>query len=157
MQPKTIADYGGPYKDALPVEDPETQLGSDAFNALAEDTAQLTRTGLRAIARFATDIAQSPGVHGAVSVWGSSPAHRPTVTRNNVGVYSILYPPLFRDANGVEEEVSFLFAQASIDGVTPGHARILVIAASLVIVHVFDASWALSDLGGGTPIVVWMR
>jgi hypothetical protein len=157
MQPKTIADYGGPYRDALPVEDPETQLASDAFNALAEDTAQLTRTALRAIVRFATDAAPNLAVQGAVSVWGSTSAHRPTVTRNNVGVYSILYPLSFPDANGVEEEVSFLFAQASIDGVTPGHARILMIAANLVIIHVFDASWTLSDLGAGTPIVVWLR
>lgn len=157
MQPKTIADYGGPYKDALPVEDPETQLGSEAFNALAEDTAQLTRTALRAIVRFSTGPGQNPTVQGAVSVWGSTPAHRPTITRNSVGVYSVLYPLSFPDANGVEEEVSFLFAQASIDGVTPGHARILMIAANLVIVHVFDASWTLSDLGAGAPIVVWLR
>ena len=157
MQSKIIGDYGGPYKDALPVEDPETQLSSDAFNALAEDTAQLTRTGVRAIARFATDTASNPAVTRAVSVWGNARAQQPTITRNGIGQYTVTYPASFIDANGVSEDVSFLFAQASIEGTTPGHVRVSSIAANVIGIRVFDASWAPSDLGGNVPIGVWLR
>lgn len=157
MQSKTIGDYGGPYKDALPVEDPETQLSSDVFNALAEDAAQLTRTGIRAIARFMTDPSSNPAVTQAVSVWGNAIAQQPTITRNGIGQYTATYPVSFVDANGVSEDVSFFFAYPSIEGTTPGHVRVSSIAANVIGIRVFNASWALSDLGGNVPIVIWLR
>jgi hypothetical protein len=157
MQSKHIGDYGGPYKDALPVEDPETQLSSDAFNALAEDAAQLTRTGLRAIIRFATQTASDPAVMQAVGVWGNATAQQPTITRRGIGHYAVEYPVSFVDPNGVSEDVSFLFGQASIEGDAPGHVRVSGIAANVVVIYVFDKSWEKSDLGGDIPIVVWLR
>lgn len=161
MQSKTIGDYGGPYKDALPVEDPETQLGADAFNALSEDAAQLTRTGVRAIVRFATRTAAPEqivqNVTAVVSVWGNTMAQQPTITRRGTGEYEVTFPPSFVDANGVREDVSFLFGQASIEGDAPGQARVKSIASNVIVIRIFDASWTLSDLGGNVPIVVWLR
>jgi len=68
---RVLADYGGPFEDALPVEDPETQLAADQYNRLAEDTAQLTRSGTRAILRFGTTTGAPPNVTSACSVWGN--------------------------------------------------------------------------------------
>jgi len=154
---RVLADYGGPFEDALPVEDPETQLAADQYNRLAEDTAQLTRSGTRAILRFGTTTGAPPNVTSACSVWGNGDGQRPNIKRDGAGVYLVTYSTSFTDELGKEEEVFFSYGLPQIEGVKPGHVRLLAIAGNAVTVGVFDPAWLPSDLGGGVTITLWLR
>lgn len=157
MQDRVLGDYGGPFEDALPIEDPETQLSADQYNRLAEDTAQLTRTGTRAIVRFSTTTGAEPMVQSACSIWGNGDAQRPALKRAAAGHYMITYPPSFVDELGQEEEVFFSYCFPQIEGAAPGHARLLSVEGSMIKMAVFDATWSASDLGGGVIVTLWLR
>jgi len=154
---RVLADYGGPFEDALPIEDPETQLSADQYNRLAEDAAQLTRAGTRAIVRFATVTGATAAITSACSVWGNGETQRPSIQRTAPGTYLLTYPTSLLDELGEEEDIFFSYALPQLEGATPGHARVLSVEGNTVKLSVFDAAWSASDLGGGVPVTLWLR
>ena len=153
MTPKTLASYGAPKADSLPIEDPTTQLASSEFNSLAEDCAQLTRTAPRAIVWF--NAGATPTIFRAVSVWGNGLAQQPTITRPIPGQYVITYPATVFDGNGVAESLNFNFAQAAINATIAAHARINSVSSNVVWCWTLDSTFTPSDLGG-VGVTVWI-
>jgi len=110
MEPRTLSTYGAPYVDGEVVQNPETQVGSDDFNRLCEDVAQMTRTSLRAAVRWLTigtvdDVPSSQVWHK--SLWGTGDLTKPTVSRTGAGLYTVTYDSSFNDGLGEAETVAF--------------------------------------------------
>lgn len=156
MDFKVIADYGGPFADALPAEDPTTQLASDFFNRLAEDAAQLTRTAPRAFVKFTainTVAAVTISAGNARSQWGTSSQYFPSVARTATGLYTITYSASYDDGLAESETVSFFDAEAKLDSLTAvGHGQCTV-AGNVVSVALFDMAGAAADFTGSTVTV----
>lgn len=148
MLPKSIGDYGGPFIDRVPVSNPRTQLSADKGNRLFEDSAQSTRTALRAIVQFDTVSSGSPTAITHCSVWGSGDGQKPGIVRSGTGVYVVTYAASFLDGLGVTETVSFLFGEPSLIGSVNGYARIASIASNVITVNTFNTSWVANDLVG---------
>ncbi len=160
MLSKTIADYGGIKVDAGPMRNPQSQLAAAQHNRLAEDTAELTRTGWRAIVTFATIAAAAPQT-GATSydttVFGNGASYQPAVAKTTTGTYTLTYQSSYTDGLSVPETVQWYVAKGSASSSTFGHVQCVVTAANVVTVYVFDGTPTLSDLGGAIPITVWIR
>jgi hypothetical protein len=152
MTPKTLQDYGAPKADALPIEDPTTQLASDEFNQLAEDCAQLTRTAPRAIVWFIASA--SPTIYKAVSVWGSGLAQQPTITHPSAGQFVITYPATMINGLGVSEPLNFNFAHAQVLATVGCHARINQVASNDIWVWTLDPGFNPFDPGVG--VTAWI-
>jgi hypothetical protein len=166
MLPKTIESYGGPYISAEPVSDPQTEQSAEYGNRSFEDLAQCTRTVPRAFVSFNTSSggAGAISVLDAISVYGDSGTATPDIEKTATGTYTVTYATEYEDALvGTESDsvseteiVSFRFGWGSARGSTFGHAQIDP-ADNVVTVYVFDAAGALSDLGGGKRIDVFLR
>lgn len=156
MQDLSLSDLGGPFGNALPPEDPETQLDAKQYNLAALTVAQASRTAYRAIVEFITSATATvlPGAD-AVSVWGNATAQQPTIQRTASGVYLVTYPTSFVNELEETEEVLFRFGHASI--ANPGFALVNSLLGNVITVQVFDTTWTLSDLGGGVPVILWLR
>jgi hypothetical protein len=158
MEPKVIADYGGPFVDRGVVRDPTSQMSADKGNRVFEDVAQGTRTVTRArvlfqLATSGSTISASNVTH--TSVWGSGSSEKPTVTRAGAGEYTVTWAASFDDALGETESVVFTYAdgQPNVRGATNGYARILNIVSNVVTLDVYDTTDNLSDLGGTASYV----
>jgi len=157
--PRAITDYGGPFTDALPVDDPTTTQSASQGNRCFEDVAQMTRTTHKVWVKFPT----STGAPGAVtpsagqSHFGTGFAELPTVAKTSTGTYTVTYPATWTDALGVVEAVSFLDSFGSVrSGTVVGHVQTTE-SANVITVYVFNTSNALSDLTNGTTIRVEAR
>lgn len=155
MEPRDIGNYGGPKLDALPVSNPETQIAANEWNRQAEDTAQLTRTGHRAVVNWITDNAAFPLTIPIAninhrSVWGSGDAQKPVIEKVGVGLYRITYAASFADALGIVESVSFFDGHVSIRSSNPADdvkGAVLTIASNVVTVATYSPVSVLADIG----------
>lgn len=157
MLPKTIEDYGGPFVDAKPVSNPTSQVSAARFNRLAEDGAELTRTGIRAIVHFIPVTVGDPTVAYHTSVWGSSSTERPTITRGGTGLYTIEYAASFTDPLGVVESVSLVSAMTGIVSDNNDRVTVADVSSNQAVVKVWDNTGTLSDLTGAETVMVWFR
>jgi hypothetical protein len=156
MLARTLGDYGAPFVNRLPVEDPQGQLDADQYNRVAEDLAQLTRTAWRAVLSFPTDASSNPTVTRLRSVWGSGVSLYPSIVRTGAGVYTVTFATTFTDGLAASESTALDFAQATLgDSTTAGFARAAVTSANVLTVRTFNSSWAASDLGGSIPVFVF--
>ncbi len=166
MYPKAIDSYGGEFRNAEPVSDPTTEQSAEQANRAYEDLAQCTRTVPRAFFSFQTSSggAGAISIVDAISVYGDAGAALPTAVKNSTGTYTITYAVEYEDALvGTEsdsvsetEQVAFRFGWGSARGAVFGHAQVDP-TNNEVTVYVFDAAGALSDLGGGKRIDVFLR
>jgi hypothetical protein len=154
---KTIESFGGPFVDGKPISNPQTQVSAEKLNRALEDTAQLTRTGTRAILHFLPVAAGDPVVAYHTSVWGSGSEQWPTLTRSAVGRYSVTYPSSFTDALDYEETVSFLSGDANVIGTDRADAYVSALAGRVVSLYVVDSANSLSDLSSANTVVLWLR
>jgi hypothetical protein len=166
MLPKTIESYGAPWNDAEAATNPETEQAAAQANRMAEDLAQCTRTVPRAWIAFATTV-DPPGpitLTDATSVWGDSIATSPTIAKTATGTYTATYATSYDDALvGTDsdevsetEQVNFRFGWGSGSGGTFAHVQVSI-ASNVVTIYVFDDAAALSDLGGGVSLNVFLR
>jgi hypothetical protein len=154
--PTDLGTYGGPYVDAKVVTNPESQLAASKANRALEDTAQLTHTGLRAIAHVRIN-AGTPTIVYHTSVWGSSDAEKPTPTLTGTGLLTLTYGTEFTDGVGYEETVSFLSGMAHVISTSDYTAKVSSLAANVVTARLRDNTGALSNLTNSDIIVVWLR
>lgn len=151
--PRTIGDYGGIFADQVSVFDTTVQQSSIYDNRLHEDAAQMTRTALKARVRWTCSTTSGPIAVSSAVIFGASQmgvgsAQKPTISKTTTGVYVITYPTQWTDGLGSVEPILFDDGIATIRGATDGRARIVSVASNVVTVNVYDASGALSDLGG---------
>lgn len=167
MLPKTIDNYGGPWIDAEALANPLTDQPASSMNRIGEDAAQMTRTSTKTMVSFATSVAapSAVAVVDASSQWGDGNAYKPTVEKTATGTYEILYATSYDDAlvgtpgnEEVEqtEAVVFRFIWGNAIGSVFGHVQGSSID-NVVTAHVFDATGALSDLGGGVVVQLFTR
>lgn len=166
MLPKDIQSLGGPFIDAEPVENPQTEQSADLGNRMLEDVAQMTRTSEKAFLKFATQTGNGSITPHADSrtQWGSSSAYFPTLSHTATGTYLATYDTEYDDGlvGGVSdavaetETVSFIGGGGDVHGSTFGHVQVSL-ADNVVTIYVFDAAGALTDLGGGVTVEVRLQ
>lgn len=138
MTPKTLASYGGPHVNKVPVNDPQGQSDAALYDRSDEDVAQATRTIAKArvwfdaIAGAAADLPAASVSH--TSLWGNGSAQKPAVSKVSNGVYTITYAVTFTDALGISETVNF--TNGHVEAYTPDrtdsvHGRLLSVAANV--------------------------
>lgn len=160
MQPRALANYGGPYTDEGPVENPETQIGSTYANRFLEDLAQLTRPAFRAVVVFDT-VANAPTYVLPVAninvrtLWGSGTSYKPTITKTATGRYTIEFAASYTDGLAVSENVQFFdgFAVGRGSVVTDvPSARLLTLSATIATVATMS-SGVLADALASTAVI----
>lgn len=168
MLSKTIESYGGSFVDAQAVGNPTTEQSAPYYNRHAEDCAQMSRTSTKVMVSFATTTTAGPvavTVIDASSQWGEGVSYKPTIEKTATGTYVITYATEYDDAlvgttgnEAVEEteQVAFRFGWGSCMGSTFGHVQ-PSFADNVITAYVFDATGALSDLGGGVTAEVFAR
>lgn len=158
---RTIETYGGPFVDAVPVDDPTTTESAGQHNRLTEDVAQATRTQPRAWVSFKTRT-----TNGAVtpdegeSMMGTGSAQLPTVARTGTGLYTVTYPPSWTDALGTLETIVFKKAHGAVASTTTvGRVQCSVSAnvISVLVLSNIAGTDTPSDLTGAQPIVIEAR
>jgi hypothetical protein len=103
-------DYGGPYTDGRPVEDPTTEVGAAPLNAALNDAAMLTHTAPRAWVLFtgktytSGTVSVTPDDHDAL--WGSGTGVRPTIGETSAGVFVITWATTQTDELGVSHTLN---------------------------------------------------
>jgi hypothetical protein len=165
MLPKTIGNYGGPFSDAFPIENPETDMDAAKANRLYEDSAQMTNTSTKACIVFDTVASGSATVSGIRSQWGNGDAQKPTVERTNTGLYTVTFPASFDDGLDLPdsvETVSFFDADAKARSADPADdvlAQVLTVAGNVITLKVESAFGTLADVGNNSsdPITVSLR
>jgi len=156
MDPRDLAAYGGPYSDERPQSDPLTQLPADLGNLLLEDTAQMTRMPMRVVARFTTDNTSSPSVidYGK-TLWGTGASYKPTVTRTNVGLFTVTFAATYTDGLGEDETLALTDADAKQEFLSSTPRLVYARAsANLIYVGLYTVAGTLVDTTGDR-ITVW--
>ncbi len=155
MLPKTITSYGGPYDDAGPVENPQTDFAAESANYLLEDSAQMTNTAIRAMVSFAP-AATDPVVVDHDSLWGSGDAQKPTIARGIAGIYVVTWPTTMTDGLDEVETLALRYAFCELQTESNYTARIASRSANAVIVRCRDAAGTLSDLSSAELVQVFV-
>ena len=159
----TLGTYGGPFADAETVENPNTQVAASLYNRKAEDVAQLTRTGYRAIVKFTPTAAAAPVTYAASAVtidtmWGDGTAYKPTVAKTATGVYTVTFAASYDDGLEEAEALAFVYAHASLIGATIAPPPLITsLTANVVGLTVLNSSFAANDLAAANAVVVWIR
>jgi hypothetical protein len=164
MTPSELADYGAPYNDEGPVDNPETQMSSAYGNKMCEHLSQLTRPAFRAVTMFdcvanaATYVI--PEVDVTVrSLWGIGTAYKPTVTKTATGRYTIEFASSYADGLGVSENVAFIDGFVKVRTTTETDtptAKLLTLNSTTATIAVYDAG-SLDDIAASTdPIHVML-
>jgi len=110
MEPADLDTYGGEKVDRTAAQNRETDVSADDINALAEHSAQMTRTSMKAIVAFTTVSAGAPQVAVASwwsTQWGRGVAQKPTIAKTDQGIYVITFPTTFADGLGNTETLAF--------------------------------------------------
>lgn len=152
---KTIDNYGGIFSDAKAVEDPSVEMSAGYHNRLAEDTAQMTRTTVKAWVKVTTvAINGSAPIVAGSSHMGTGSGSLPTAVRTATGRLTITYPATWTDPLGVVETLAFQFALGTVPDLGVDARINCTASANAVLVAVRDAAGADSDLGASTPILI---
>lgn len=166
-QPRTIQSYASPKKNARLLANPKTDITQVEWNLLVNDVGQMTQVATKLWCRFATVTSGAVAVSAFAAQWGQGAASAPSVTRTSAGVYVVSTPTSWATPGTytysldpdnqvvTKEQVIFLDSSASVDQAvaSEGAAFCRTTRANYqVTVYVYNASAALSDLGGGVNI-----
>lgn len=164
MDPITIANLGGPYVDAVPADNPETDLDADNGNLALEIVAQTSQTVERARCMFLTTVVAAPTTVAAANVtnrsnWGSGTAQKPAVTKTAVGRYTLTFAATYPNGLGDAETVAFTLPWCQAWGADPVdnlHARVLSVASNVIMVMIQSPLGTDADVGNssGNPFNV---
>lgn len=151
----TIQNYGGPFVNAKPIEDPTSQPDALLYNRQSEDVAQMTKTCRKMLLHFPAVATGNSTPSYCETLWGSGASFFPTtVTRTGAGLYTVTFPATFTDSIGVVETISFAGAVGSVQSATV-LGLVFCSAASNVITLVTTLAAApgtAADLTAGTLI-----
>jgi exosortase/archaeosortase len=163
MQKLAVTTLGGPFVDAIPVADPESEMAADEGNVLLETVAQGSYTSPATVGTFiATATAATVNVDATnvahSSHWGSTSATKPTVTKTATGRYTLTFPVSWVNGLSVTESVSLFTGSVTARTGDPDDepsAEVLTISANVVTIGVRSAG-SLADVGGTStnPITV---
>lgn len=161
--PRSAASYGCPKHDPNPIiSDPTGTVSAAEFCRVASDLGQLTNTTYKAWVKFPTTTSGNPTASSGQSHMGVGSGQLPTIVRTTTGTYTVTYPSSWTDDSqtvggvGKTETISFVDSRGDVVGSTKGDVQTSE-SGSVVTAYVFNASNALSDLGGGVTIRVEAR
>lgn len=149
--------YGGPYTNLHPVEDPTTDVDSDAGNEFLNDIAMMTHMCPRAIVLFtgvtytSGTVSVTPDDHDAM--WGSGTSVRPTVGETSAGVYVITWAATQTDELGNSKTLNIRFPFAQAYGADGLRAKVISWTANTITINTFSSGSA--NALNGTQIAVW--
>jgi hypothetical protein len=166
--PRTVADFGAPKENAVPVADPQKYVSAREYGRLVDDVAQMSCTSPKAWVRFPTALANgvvTPAAGG--SQMGAGILNLPAVARTGVGIYTVIYPASWTDNSGIlnpdgttapgaTEDIIFSDSHGAVRGSAAGLVQTSE-NASVVTVYVFDTDGVPSDLGGNVGVRVEAR
>lgn len=161
MISKTLESYGGQYADQHPVGNPGTEMAASYMNALLNDTAQLTRTGWRAIVSFAPTATAATYTYSASAVtcesmWGNTASFKPTVVKTGTGLYTVTFATSYSDELSEDETLAFVFAIPSIRGSTLAPPPVITsLSANACALTVINSSFAAADLTSNTVTIAF--
>ena len=159
MDNLSVSDFGGPYVDAIPKSDTESEMGADDGNRLLVTVSQGSYTSLSSRGHFDTTATAAPLVVASGKVahsshWGVSSSNKPTVSKTATGLYTLEFPVNWVNALNVTETVSFsdgeIPSARTGDAADDCHAEILSIVANVVTVKVESPRGTLSDKGNSS-------
>ena len=92
MFTESLAYYGGPTIDQIPVIDPTTDRSAAGMNQALSSVGGMTRTAVRAWARI--QISSGPTVAIVLwdALWGNGTNAAPTISRSGAGIYVLQWP-----------------------------------------------------------------
>lgn len=154
------ANYGGPFTDGHPVEDPTTDQSADQANQVMCDTAMSTHTATQAWVIF-TGITYTSGTMVIIpddhdALWGSGTDVRPTVEQTAAGIYRVTWPANVDDELGDSHPVNMRAPDCSVYDVSTKDARVIgAWTANVVTINTYSGG-ALNALNG-SKIKVWSQ
>jgi hypothetical protein len=154
-----ISTYGAPYTDAIPAQDPTSELAASPANQMFADVAAMTRTSPRLILQF-TGSATAPALSATTtwatgwdSLWGNASGYNPTLTRNSTGNITLQIPSSITDSLGNTQLPNLRTGKGCVCGSTAGSVQVLVTSASTATVYLFNAAGSPNDLAGTLCLV----
>jgi hypothetical protein len=154
-------NYGTPYQNERPVEDPTTEPDAGAINEALVDIAACTRTAVRAWVKFPgltyTAGTQSIPITSHDAVWGSAVGVAPVVTQSATGIYLITWPTTVDDELGDPHTLNIVMPlqPVTID-TTLSAAKVSAFTANTMTVRTFNAAGAANALNAIPIFAAWM-
>lgn len=154
-----INDYGGLFSDALPVEDPETEISAAYFKRMSCDVAQMTGPSPKWWVRWLT--LNGAGTVSAANVtvrshYGTGSTAKPTIVRGaTAGLYTVTFASSYVDETSVTETTALFgviggtVQSATVFGVITGS-----VSGAVATVQIWDAAGAATDLTLGTAVMI---
>ena len=156
-----ISTYGGPFTDQLPQQDPQSEVSSNSFNLLLNDTSAMTATAPKACLQFlgsATTITLASTAtwsSGYDSMWGNSSPVQPSFVRNSIGNITISFPSLVPTQLGTSVPLVIRFGEAcSCSSGVFGFFSVNIVNANTIKLSMADHTGSLSDLAGSLITVM---
>jgi hypothetical protein len=148
--------YGGRKSNEYAVRDNTTQLDASHWEVLGMHVGQMSHGAWKVKVHFPAVAAGTSTPSATQTQWGNTSTYNPTsVTRTGTGAYTIVYPSSFQNELGQSEAVSFVDADGKVTSATVyGHVQCTASGAT-ILVRVFDAAGALTDITNGTTLTVW--
>ena len=150
----SVQTYGGPFVDALPQEDPQSEVASASFNQVLNDTSAMTATSPRVILQFTGNAtlpvlsSTATWTSGYDSVWGNSIVVAPVFLRNSIGNVSITFPAVVNDQLGNPHPVTLRFGKACLCSGTLNPSFIVSTTSANVVNVLMKDAGSLSDMVG---------
>jgi hypothetical protein len=161
----SLATFGGTlgagYVDYSPVLDPTVDMPAAAGNQALSDVAMLTRTAVRAWARFTPAGTGTPVLVSNWALWGTGSGAQPAVARSGVGIYTLTWPATVTDDLTVSSAAGYLGPQTlallAAEGQTEGATFFSVQAsasANVATLWIFGTGNTLADPNGPTILAL---
>lgn len=159
-----LDSLGGALQDLSPVTDPSTDRSATGANPAYTDTAAMTATAIRAWVSLSIN-GTTPTLVAHNSVWGNSLAVQPTLAyTSSTGIFSITWPAIVADAipnglpgyNAAGHTLNLRDGWANAQSVTFWHTQILIHAANVAYLYLFNSSGSLANPGSATTFGVFV-
>lgn len=153
-------NYGTPYQNERPVEDPTTEPDAAAVNEALVDTAACTRMVPRAWVKFSgltyTSGSQSITVADHDANWGGSDGVKPTIVQNPEGTYVVTWPTTVNDELGDPHTINIRWPEEpqTVDA-TLSRVKVSAFTANTITLKTFNAAGSANSLNGIPVNVVW--
>jgi hypothetical protein len=153
--PSSRATYGAPKVNKIPIADNRSEIDAAEWNQFALDVAQGSHTWWKVRVHFPTVAAGTSTPSATQTQYGNTATYYPTsITRTDVGDYTIVYPSSFQNEAGTSETLSFVYAEAKVASTSVYGKPQCQWSGSTITLTVFDAAGAPVDITAGTTIVV---
>jgi hypothetical protein len=162
----TVETYGMPTSPEIGFKnfggiaktDPQTDQDASEMNRELADLAQLTRTGVRAYAKFTT--AATTGamtLNDSDAMWGNGISVTPVESRVGSGHFRLTFPATVTDPLGNVVAINMTKSIAQIDGAAGtfvGFAQSSNPTANTVEIYTYNTGFSANDLVGAV-VKVW--